>query len=207
MEARGLRGLDVHVAEQPCGPLLVGRIDEQRQGVDPGRPGAEEGRHRVVDPELAQETIDGGPKGCVVLLRQDLLDGLEADRLAGLARLGDARLHRPDHRQGRVVDRVHQPVRQPHLGDPLFDQLLALAVDRAIVVVEAPDAHALGLGHLLDQGLERLQRLGPRDRVRREHPPVGRVVQVIDPRKRGTHWAQDDRGLRRCPWLSRERQV
>ncbi len=123
------------------------------------------------------------------LWRQHLLHGLEADRLAGGAGLGDAVLDGLDHRLGRRLHRVHQGVGQPHLGDAVFDQRLALGVHRPVVVAEA--LHALGLdqGHLLDQRLQHGPGLGAGLRVWPEQPAVGRVAQIIDAWKLGGHGA------------------
>ncbi len=85
------------------------------------------------------------------------------------------------------MNRIHQLVRQAQLGHALRGQLFALAVHGSIVVAEAPHADGFNRAHLLDQRLERPQRLGAGDRVRLEQPPVGRVVEVIDPRKLGQH--------------------
>ncbi len=119
--------------------------------------------------------------------RQHLLDGLEPDRLAGRAGLGDAGLDRLDHRLRGRMDGVHQLVRQAHLGHALLDQLLALAVHRAIVIAEAVDALGLHLGHFGDQRLQDGERLRARGRIRREQAPVGRVAEIVDPRKLSGH--------------------
>ncbi len=187
VEAGGRRRLQLDVLEQPVGPLLARRIDEQGEAVDAGRLGPEVGGDRVVDRHLPKEPVHGRPEWAVRLRREHLFDGLEADRLAGGAGPGDTILDRLDHRLGRRVHRIHQLVRQAHLGDAALDQLLALRVHGAKVVAEPVGPLGLDGGHLLDQRLQHGARPGAGLGIGLEQPAVGRVAQVVDARKLCSH--------------------